>query len=140
YAGAPAGWANNTILSGPLADLGAADDFEVAWTVASDPSAATWILGLGVGESGADWRDVDYAFRGANGSLAVYEGGTWRTNVAPLVVGDRLSIAVRGSELEYRMNGVKVFATPIAPGTAFYIDSSFKSGAIQMGGFTLLIP
>ncbi len=140
YTGAPTGWTNNTVNSGPLASLGASDEFEIAWTVASEPAASTWILGLGLAETGPDWRDVDYGFRCANGTLSVYESGVWRANAGVLSVGDRLSVAAVGGQVQYRLNGVSVYSTSAAVGADVYIDSSFKSGAADLASFTLLVP
>jgi hypothetical protein len=136
YSGTPTGW-SNSVNSPYLSNLGAADAFEVSFTVNSPTAGAIWIVGLGSTESGPDWRDVDYGLRNDSGTLKIYENGTWRTAAGLLSSGDNLAIAVNGTALEYRLNGVTVFATTIGSPGDFYIDSAFKNGAAQLGSFTL---
>jgi hypothetical protein len=136
YSGTPTGW-SNSVNSPYLSNLGAADAFEVSFTVNSPTAGGIWIVGLGSTESGPDWRDVDYGLRNDSGTLKIYENGTWRTAAGLLSSGDNLAVAVNGTALEYRLNGVTVFATTIGSPGDFYIDSAFKNGAAQLGSFTL---
>ena len=62
--------------------------------------------------------------------LTIYENGTWRTNAAALSQGDELSIYVNAGALEYRHNGVTVYTSTYAGTPDFYVDTSFKSGAV----------
>ncbi|HEX5788080.1 MAG TPA: PQQ-dependent sugar dehydrogenase [Woeseiaceae bacterium] len=137
YSGAPTGWASNTINSGPLSLFGATDDYAVAWTIGNNPAGKTWIVGLGVTESEADWRDVDYGLRSSDGVLTVYENGTWQATAATLANGDELAIAVSGTLLEYRLNGVPFHSRNVPAGREYYIDTSFKEGAISLENFVL---
>jgi hypothetical protein len=140
FTGAPTGW-NSTINSARLSSLGAGSDFELAWRVATDPAATTWIAGLSLTETDGDWRDIEHGFRCSNGALTIYESGTWRSNVAPLKSGDVLSVAVQGDSLEYRVNGVGVYTRSVAPGADYYVDTSFKGGqALQLTDFALRQP
>ena len=52
-------------------------------------------------------------------------------------VGDMLAIRVDGTLLEFKLNGSTVYWTAIAGTEDFYIDSAFKSGAIDLDSFTL---
>ena len=140
YSGSPTGWSNNTINSAPLSSLGAGAEFEVSFVIASDPAGTTWVVGFGDTETSSDWRDIDFGLRSSNGALTVYESGAWRTSGAALNVGDVLSIAVNGSDLEYRLNGIGFFQTTITSSANFYIDSSFKSAAVTLESFTLITP
>ena len=98
---------------------------------------STWVVGLGVDESWSGWRDVDHAFRGLNGVLNVLENGTWITGGGTLSPGDELSIAVSGTLLEYRLNDVPVYSRSISGNDDFYIDTSFKNGAIMLDNFLI---
>ncbi|MCH5373866.1 MAG: hypothetical protein JJ992_07815, partial [Planctomycetes bacterium] len=110
----------------------------VRWTVASDPTATTWVVGLGVTESSRNWRDVDYALRSSAGELKIYENGVWRLSSAALAVGDELEIYVKDLQIEYRLNGDTIYTTSIQGNEDFYIDTSFKQGAIDLESFTLV--
>ena len=134
--GSPTGW-NNSINSAGLASFGATGDFVVSWTITSDPAGAIWIFGLGVEESSADWRDVDFGLRNSNGQLSVYESGIWAAGGTSLAIGDLLSIHVTGTTLEYRHNGETFYSRPVSGTASYYLDSSFKNGATNLGNFTL---
>jgi hypothetical protein len=140
YSGAPTGWNKNSINSAALSTYGASGDFEVRFEIASDPASTTWVVGLGETESGSGWRDVEFALRSSNGTLAIYESGAWRSTVGPLQTGGVLSIGRRGSELQYRLDGILVFSTEVPARVDYYIDSSFKTGAIDLQGFELITP
>ena len=101
-------------------------------TGCSIPAASTWVVGLGVEELSDDWTDVDYALRSSDGQLTIYENGTWRTDAAMLAQGDVLSIFVVDGAIEYRHNGVTVFNSTYGGTPEFYVDTSFKEGAIDI--------
>ena len=69
--------------------------------------------------------------------LAIYESGNWILSGDSLATGDRLGIAVNGTELEYRRNGETVHSRPVIAGQDYYIDTSFKDGAIELANFML---
>ena len=137
YSGMPEAWANNTINSAPLSLFGATDNYKVEFTVSSNPAATNWIVGLGVNETEDGWRDVDYGLRSSGGLLTIYESGTWVLSGASLAAGDRLGIAVNGTQLEYRLNGETVHSRPVTAGRDYYIDSSFKDGSVELTNFIL---
>ena len=139
YSGSPTGWIG-TVNSPYLSTFGAVGAYEASFEVTSPPAGAVWIVGLSASESGADWRDVEFGLRNDGGTLKVYESGTWRANVGALAIGDELAIAVEGTTLVYRRNGVGVYSTTIGVASDLYIDSSFKNGAAQLGSFTLKLP
>jgi hypothetical protein len=132
FSGRPAGWGLNAVTSLPLVAIGLADPFEIVWTLESDPLNTVWIVGLGVVEAGADWTDVEFGLRSSDGQLRIFENGTWRASGAALSTGDTISIRVQSGSLDYRHNDVVVRRTSIAGNPAFYIDSSFRRGAIAL--------
>lgn len=127
----PTGWVNNTVQSVPFSSLGFSNDYELRLTLESDPATSTWVAGLGVDELSADWTDVDYALRSSDGQLTIYENGTWRTDGVMLAEGDVLSIFVVDGSIEYRHNTVTVFTSTYSGAPEFYVDTSFKDGAIE---------
>ncbi len=136
YSGAGGGWNAHTVNSAPLSMFGATDEYKVEFTVGSSPAGTTWELGFGITETEAGWRDVDFGLRSVAGALSIVEGGNWVVNLGNLAIGDRLGIAINGTLLEYRRNGVTVRSRTITP-QDFYIDSSFKAGAILLENFLL---
>ena len=136
YSGAGGGWNAHTVNSAPLSMFGATDEYKVEFTVGSNPAGTTWVLGFGITETEAGWRDVDFGLRSVAGALSIVEGGNWVVNLGNLAIGDRLGIAINGTLLEYRRNGVTVRSRTITP-QDFYIDSSFKAGAILLENFLL---
>ena len=108
------------------------------WKVGGNPSATTWVVGLGVGETSSGWQDVDFAFRSSLGRLSVYEKGVFRAGSKVLVNGDVLDIFVGNKQLEYRVNGKKIYSQSIQGTEKFYIDSSFKTGAARLNNFRLV--
>ncbi len=140
YSGSPTGWNNNTVVSPAFSTLGYTSNYEVSFTIDSNPAATTWIVGLGVAETGATWRDIDYGLRSSAGTLTVYESGNWRTTVAALSTGDQISIAVGSGVIEYKHNGVTFWSTAVAGAPNFYVDTSFNSGAITLSAFVAAGP
>ena len=137
YSGTPFGWDNNTVNSAAISSLTSSGNYSVSWTVGSEPAGTTWVVGLGLTEGGPNWRDIDHGLRSLNGVLTVYENGTWMASASALAIGDVLSIVVSGSVLEYRLNGVAIHTSAIIGGEDYYIDSSFKEGAIDLNGFAI---
>ena len=132
YSGAPTGWNNNTVNSVALTSLGIDEPFEVLWEIDSNPANTTWVVGLGETETQSNWRDVEYALRSSNGRLTVYEAGTWRRTSELLTTGDEISIFVVAGVVEYRLNGAAIHTSSYSGSPNFYVDTSFKNGAISL--------
>lgn len=132
YSGIPEGWSNNTINSQALSSLGFVEEFEVRIVLDSDPALTTWIVGLGIEETGSSPDDVDFGLRSSNGGLNVRENGVWRANGPALAVGDVISIYVNAGLLEYRYNDAVIYSSSYAGMPDFYIDTAFKFGAVSM--------
>lgn len=130
YSGSPTGWFQNTVNSQPLSSLGFTNNFEVRWTIDTDPTNTLWIVGLGTVESGADWTDVEYGLRITNGSLDIRESGSWLAFGPALAQGDVISIYVSNGTIEYRHNDITIFSSTYTGTPDFYVDTSFKQGAI----------
>jgi hypothetical protein len=93
---------------------------------------------LGVNETDSQRTDIEYGFRSSNGTLQIRQSGNWIANIGTLSVGDVLGIRVEGTMLEFQLNGVAVYSTTISGTEDFYIDTAFKTGAIDLGSFTLI--
>jgi hypothetical protein len=132
YSGTPSGWYRNTVNSAPLSSLGFTGDFEVRWTIDSDPANTVWVVGLGIDETTPDWRDVEFGLRSSGGLLEVRENGTWRTSGPRLSRGSVISVIVRNGIVEYRHNGQPILMSTYSGSPDFYVDTSFKSGAVAL--------
>ncbi|HEX5789290.1 MAG TPA: ASPIC/UnbV domain-containing protein, partial [Woeseiaceae bacterium] len=62
YTSPPTGW-NSSATSAAFASLGYDDDFIVRFTVLEDVSAARFVIGVGLEETEAGWRDIDFGYR-----------------------------------------------------------------------------
>ncbi len=131
YLGPTSGW-NSTVYSVPLSDLGFDNGYEVRFAINGDTATALWVVGLGVTEANADFRDVDFGLRVSNGQLGVYENGTWRTNGPAVVDGSMISIFVNDGTIEYRHSGTTFYTTSYAGTPSFYVDTAFKSGVTNI--------
>jgi hypothetical protein len=120
-----------------MSSLGAGSAYTVSWVVDSNPNNTIWVVGLGINETDSQRTDIEYGFRNSNGSLQVRQNGNWLANISALSVGDMLGIRVDGTMLEFQLNGVPVYTSVISGTEDFYIDTAFKSGAIELGSFTL---
>ena len=136
FNGAPPFWVNS-INSIALSSLSPGASYTVSWTVASDPTTANWVVGLGVSELNSGRTDIDFGLRNANGALQVRENGSWRLSAGSLSIGASLALRVSGTLLEYRLNGVTIYATAISGTEDFYIDTAFKNGSVDLSDFTL---
>lgn len=136
FSGTPNNW-TSTINSVSMSSLGAASSYTVSWEIDSNPNNTIWNVGLGINETNSQRTDIEYGLRSSNGSLQVRLSGIWMANIGTLAIGDVLAIRVDGTMLEFRLNGVGVYSTTISGSEDFYIDTAFKSGAIDLGSFTL---
>jgi hypothetical protein len=131
FSGASTTW-TNTVRSVPVSTLGLMTPYEVFFTLETSPATALWVVGLGVTDSGPSWTDIDYGLRNSNGTLQIYENGTFRANAGALAQGDVISIMVTPGAAEYRRNGVFVYRRTYAGSPDFYVDTAFKQGAASL--------
>jgi hypothetical protein len=131
YTGTPTGW-QNTIRSSTLRSMGFVDDYEVRFTLDSDPAGTNWSIGLGTVEDSDHQADIEFGLQSNGGVLAVRENGTWRKGGAILSTGDVLSMLVSNGSIEYRQNGVPIYSTTYVGAPEFYVDSAFRDGAIRI--------
>jgi hypothetical protein len=93
----------------------------------TDESSTAKMAGLGVGDSGQNYADIDYAvWLKANGVFGVYEGGVLRgSNFGTYVGGDVFRVAVQGGTVTYSRNGGAPFYTSsVAPSGPLGVDTS----------------
>ena len=66
-----------------------------------------FVAGLGVGDSGTGYSDIEFGFRfNGAGSADVLESGTYAGGDTPYAVGDTFRVAVVNGKVQYSRNGV----------------------------------
>jgi Chitobiase/beta-hexosaminidase C-terminal domain len=83
--------------------------------------------GLGVGDGGVNWAEIDYAFyMYPTGTVAIYENGVWREGVSATFTGaDVLRVAVEDGVVRYRKNGTLIYTSAVPPAYPLRVDTSF---------------
>lgn len=83
------------------------------------------MIGLGNGDSGQSYTDIEYALKlSGGGNLDVWEAGNSIGWVGACVPGDLLRVAVEGGVVKYRKNGTLLYATTVAPNYPLLVDTS----------------
>lgn len=87
------------------------------------------MAGLGNGDSGVNYTDVDYGIHPAEGIFHVYEAGVYRGQYGSYVAGDRFRVEVQHGVVRYRHNGVVFYTSTVAPKYPLRADISlFEPG------------
>ena len=126
--------------SAPLRTLGAGTAYSVSWVVGGNPAEADWRVGLSGRENGANWSDVEFGLECNNGVLSAWHHGAQLAMGGRLSAGDRLTLKVSGTTLEYQKNGETFAAAHIAGARDYRVDASVRSAAAGLGGFALSLP
>ena len=94
--------------------LNAGDGF-IEFTVGETTSL--WMAGLGHGNDGTDWGDIDFAFRfNGVGSADVMERGVYRPGAdTPYAAGDVFRVAVVNGRVQYFKNGIYLMESAAVP-------------------------
>jgi ELWxxDGT repeat protein len=110
---------------------------DLTWTVRA--GAGDVALGLTHDDTVPTLADIDYGFRldAATHELAIVEGGAVRAAVGTYAAGDRLRIAVRTDQVEYRRNGQLVWTSACAPRYPLVADASLGSPEARLAGVRL---
>ncbi len=85
------------------------------------------MLGLGRGNSGQGYADIDFALYLAGWTLEVYEGGTRKAAVGTCLPGDRLRVSVESGVVKYSRNGSLLYASALAPAYPLLLDTSLDT-------------
>jgi hypothetical protein len=106
----------------------------VEFTVSS--SADYLAFGLGNGDSGQGYDDIEYAILTYAGTAQLYvlEGGTYRASGGSYAAGDRLRVSVEGGQVKYRRNGALLYASGVAPSYPLNVDTSLYSPGATVAG------
>lgn len=99
------------------------------------------MIGLGNTDSNQSYTDIDFAWYPiADGTLQIYESGTYAGSFGPYAIGDRLRVAVEGGVVKYRKNGQLIYTSthpptyPLAVDTSFYHPGSTFNNVVMSNG------
>lgn len=135
----PAGDSNWTaqINSAPMSVYGFNNNYRVSWTISSSPQSGSHMIGLGSGESGNHFDDIDFAFYQSSRRLYVYESGELVGQFGTVTSGAELSIEVGDGSIRYLVDGTVVNTSEVAGVADYYVDSSFFGGQVSYSNFTV---
>jgi len=86
------------------------------------------MCGLGNGDTGAYFDDIEYAFSlYFDGNLGIYEAGVLRGYFGTYAASDRLRVAVEGGIVKYYRNGVLLYTSTVAPQYPLLVDTSLNT-------------
>jgi alpha-tubulin suppressor-like RCC1 family protein len=95
----------------------------VEWTAFE---SSTRTIGLGNADSGQTHVDVDFGIhQRTNGTVAIYESGTLKTEAGSYSPGDRFKVNVASSVVTYYKNGTLLYTSASTPTLPLSIDTAF---------------
>jgi hypothetical protein len=88
-----------------------------------------WMAGLGTGDSGPHYGDIEYAIYGNGEGYYLFEGGLSRGFFGTFEGGDRFRVAVESGVVKYYRNGAHFYSSGVAPQYPLRVDTSLYSPA-----------
>jgi hypothetical protein len=102
--------------------------------VASD-TAHYRMAGLGVGNSGQHYVDIEFAFYlQPGGGLFVSESGNWRTNQLSYAAGDRFRVSVTSGVVKFWQNENLIYTSGLTPQYPLVVDTSLFDVGSSVNG------
>jgi hypothetical protein len=83
---------------------------------------------------------VEFGLECDNGGLSAWRHGEKFAHGGRLSAGDRVSLKVSGTSLEYQKNGVTFATARIAEARDYRVDALVRSGTAGLGGVALSLP
>jgi len=85
------------------------------------------IAGLSNGDSNQNYTDIDFAILlRSDSSVAIYEAGFLKGEVASYVAGDRFRVEVQAGVVQYRKNGALLYTSLVPAVTPLRVDTSIN--------------
>jgi alpha-tubulin suppressor-like RCC1 family protein len=82
------------------------------------------MFGLGFGDASRSYTDIDHGFDLYQGSLRVFESGTYRGAFGTYAAGDRFRVEVAGGTVRYAKNGAVVYTSAVPPQYPLVVDTA----------------
>ena len=101
-----------------------------------------WVAGLGHGDTDQSYQDIEYGVYGYQGYAYVFESGVYRGGFSSYAIGDRFQVAVEGTVVKYRQNGVEFYQStvpvtaasyPLLLDTALFLNGTAIGNAVISG-------
>ncbi|MGE0452528.1 MAG: chitobiase/beta-hexosaminidase C-terminal domain-containing protein [Vicinamibacteria bacterium] len=127
--GAVSGWNAGAVSTRALA---AGDGF-----VSIVAGAGTSMAGLGNGDTGVAYADIEHAYYLSSGTLRIYESGVLRGTFGSYTSSTQLKIAVEGGLVKYRKDGAVIYTSPMPPSYPLLVDTSFLGTGAALTEVTL---
>lgn len=84
------------------------------------------MIGVSHGDSSVSYTDIDFAlYLAGDGTLQVFESGTYRAQFGTYATGDRLRVALEAGVVKYYKNGTLLYTSAVSPVLPLRVDSSF---------------
>ena len=120
------GWTAGAVSTGTLVGDGYAE------TVVAETNTYR-LFGLGTGDSGAGYDDVDFGlYPAANGQLYVFEKGVYRGSFGDYAPGDVLRVSVDGGVVRYIRNGRVLYESTQPPVYPLLVDTALYSAGATL--------
>ncbi len=125
---APNGWGNAGAISSQ--QLAAGEGY-VEFTATETNTYR--MLGLSNGSTGFSYQEIDFAIElVGNGQIAVFENGIQRAAGGPYASGDKLRIAVVGTQVQYSKNGIVFRVSSQAVNYPLLVDTSLYNASASL--------
>ncbi len=111
--------------SATLSSLGFTSGYELSWSLGSDYSDYSTVMGLGITESSNQFYDVDRGFWLESGTYGIIEDGVFGEVWNSFTDTTVFAIEVNGTQLSYKVDGITVHTVTLNSTPDFYIDSAF---------------
>ena len=115
-------------------------------TKAINSGSAEWIAfevthrmaGLGTVDTDLNYTDIDFGLlTRSNGTVGVYESGTFRGDFGTYSSGDRFKVEVASSVVKYYRNGSLLYTSTVTPTLPLHIDAAFYDSRSTLFHFAL---
>jgi hypothetical protein len=86
------------------------------------------MFGLSKGNPGEEYTEIDYAINlSYDGSLGIWENGTFRGTVGTYAMGNRVRVAVEAGAVTYRKDGALLYSSAVSPAYPLLVDAALNA-------------
>lgn len=123
----PSSTANGWNKGGSFGTVPANTDFRLSFQpkyMAGYSTNGNAMIGMDSSDPDTNYITVDYGLYLGNGSLYIYENGTFRGSFGSYTTSDTLGIQRRGTSIEYYKNGTKFYTSSTPSSSSLVFDTS----------------
>lgn len=135
YTKSAAGEGYNASVRGTVGVVGGVS---VSFTAPSTSTGSAVYVGLNTDAATDDSSaSIDWALCAYQGTLVIYQNGSFYANGGAYAAGDVLSVEYTGSAVRYLKNGAVLYQQAATINQPLYLDSSFYSTGVQIANLQL---